>query len=62
MMNITWQSTAVVGIVLAAVGYVAYRVVRLIRRKGLPDCGCCPKCPADTPEKPLIDLNRNESD
>jgi hypothetical protein len=56
-MNITWQDAAAAGILLVATGYVARCLVRFIRRKGVPACGCCAKCPAETAEKPLIHLD-----
>ena len=53
-MNITWQEVATAAVLLLAVGYVACRVFRFFRRKGMPDCRCCPKCPADEHKNPLV--------
>jgi 8-oxo-dGTP diphosphatase len=47
----------VIGVVLLAAGYVALRIVRFVRRKGVPDCGCCPTCSAARPEKTLVTLD-----
>ncbi len=58
LMTITWQDATTAGIVLVTLGYFACRMVRLVRRKRLPGCGCCPKCPAETPEKPLVVIDR----
>jgi len=55
-MTITWQDLATAGIVLVALGYVARYLVRFVRRKGLPGCGCSQKCRGEPPEKPLVTL------
>jgi hypothetical protein len=53
-MSITWQEVATVVILSLAAGYVARRVVRFLRRKGMPDCHSCPNCPNQTGNQPLI--------
>ena len=55
--TVTWQEVAVVAVVLLALGYVAWRIVRFIRRKGVPDCRCCQSCPAESSEKVLVTLD-----
>ncbi len=57
-MPITLQEIAAAIVVLLALGYVAWRLVRFIRRKGMPDCGCCQSCSAESPEKVLVTLDR----
>ena len=60
---ITLQEATTAGIVLVALGYVAYRIVRLVRRKDSLGCGCCPKCPTEPPEKTLVvDLDERNVD
>ena len=61
-MTITWQSLTTLLIILTAVGYLLRHAVRLVRRKGLPGCGCCKKCPIKTPEKPLIGLDERKKE
>jgi 8-oxo-dGTP diphosphatase len=56
-MTITWQESAAVAIVLLALGYVAWRVVRFVRRKGMPDCRCCQSCSGESAEKVLVMLD-----
>jgi 8-oxo-dGTP diphosphatase len=56
-MNTTWQEAAVAIVVLLAISYVARRLVRFVRRKGMPDCGCCGSCAAESPEKVLVTLD-----
>jgi hypothetical protein len=56
-MTIAWQDIVTAGLVLAAVVYLGRRVVRLIRRKGFPGCGCCPACPAEKHEEPLVQID-----
>ena len=56
-MNLPWQESTTIVIVLAAVGYVAWRIVRFVRRKGMPDCRCCPNCSADVGRKVLVTLD-----
>ena len=56
-MTIPWQDVVTVGLVIAALGYLAYRIGRWIRRKGFSRCGCCTKCPAEPTEKPLVTLD-----
>lgn len=53
-MNSMWQELATAAILLLAIGYVVRRVVRFVRRKGMPDCRCCPRCPAQTDDKPVV--------
>ena len=60
--TITWQGLTTLLIVLAAVGYLLRYVVRWVRRKGMPVCGCCKKCPTETPEKPLINIDESKKD
>ena len=61
-MTITWQDIATAGILLVVVGYLARCVARFIRRKGLPACGCCAECSAETAEQPLIHLDERLDD
>jgi 8-oxo-dGTP diphosphatase len=56
-MNLAWQETTVVALVALAATYVAWRVVRFIRRRGTPACGNCACCTATSPEKTLIGLD-----
>lgn len=56
-MNITLQDALTAAVVLIAVAYVIRRVVRSLRRKGLPACGCCGQCAAPEPDKPLVKLD-----
>ena len=58
-MNVTWQDAATACIVLAALAYLTRRVVRLIRRKGMPRC-CCTKCPPTSSNQPLVNIERNK--
>jgi hypothetical protein len=37
-----WQNVATLVILIISAGYVVVRFVRFIRRKGMPDCRCCP--------------------
>jgi hypothetical protein len=53
-MNSLWQEATTAAILLLAIGYVVRRVVRFIRRKGMPDCCCCPKCPAQKDDATLV--------
>ena len=46
MMTFTWQDAATAGILVGAVGYLARRVVRRIRGRGLPACGGTNGCGA----------------
>ena len=55
--TVTWQEAAAVAVVLLAIGYVAWRLVRFVRRKGKPDCRCCQSCSAESPEKVLVALD-----
>jgi hypothetical protein len=55
-MSIIWQEAATVVILSLAAGYVVHRVVRFVRRKGMPDCHGCPNCPAERRENPLVVL------
>jgi hypothetical protein len=57
-MTITWQNGVTAGIVLVALGYLARCLVRLVRRKGLPGCGCCQKCPTETSAEPLVTFDQ----
>ena len=59
-MTITRQDLATGVVVLLAAGYVVRHGVRWARRKGSPGCGCCSKCPAEPPEKPLVDLDSQQ--
>ena len=54
---VTWQEAAAVAVVLLAAGYVAWRVVRFVGRKGKPDCRCCQSCSAESSEKVLVTLD-----
>jgi len=49
-MNVTWQDTAAIGILMVALGYLASRVARRFRRRELPGCGRCPQCSPQPPE------------
>ncbi len=49
-MTITFQQLAATVIVFVALSYVAWRLVRFVRRKGMPDCGCCQNCSAESPQ------------
>ena len=57
-MTITWQDLATALIVLLAAAYVARYAIRLVKRKGLPGCGCCTKCPTEPSEKALVSLDK----
>jgi hypothetical protein len=60
MMTLTWQDAATAGILVGAVGYLARRVVRLIRGRGLPACGgtnCCAQCVSKPAQEPLVTIN-----
>jgi len=56
-MTITWQEATAIAVVLSAAGYVAWRIVRFVRRKGMPDCRCCQTCSAESPEKVFVTLD-----
>jgi 8-oxo-dGTP diphosphatase len=60
-MSISVQEAAVAIIVLLALSHVAWRLVRFVRRKGMPDCGCCGSCSAESPEKVLVTLDASRS-
>jgi len=55
--TLTWQEAAAAIVVFLALSYVAWRIVRFIRRKGVPDCRCCQSCPAESSEKVLVTLD-----
>jgi 8-oxo-dGTP diphosphatase len=50
------QSIAIVVVLLAA-GYIVWRIVRFVRRKGMPDCSCCETCSAKTLDKALVSID-----
>jgi hypothetical protein len=54
---VTWQDATTALIVLVALSCLAYWLWRFVRRKGLPSCSCCPKCPAEQPERTLVKLD-----
>lgn len=56
-MNITWQDILAVGIVMAAVAYLASAVGRMLRGRS-SGCGTCGSCPSEG-EKPttLVSLD-----
>ncbi len=54
-MTNTLQEIAVAIVVLAALAYVAWRLVRFARRKGVPNCRCCQSCWSESP--PLVALS-----
>jgi hypothetical protein len=56
-MSITWQDLVTAGILLVVAGYLIRCLVRFIRRKGMPACGCCGQCSAEAAEKPLVNLD-----
>jgi 8-oxo-dGTP diphosphatase len=56
-MIITWQETGAIVVVLSAAIYLAWRIARVVRRKGMPTCGCCQTCSTATPEKVLVTLD-----
>jgi len=58
MMAILWQDIATASIVIAALGYLAYRIAGWIRRKGLPGCSGCASRSAVCGEEPLVTLGR----
>lgn len=53
----TWQEAATAVVMLMAAGYVAWRIVRFVRRKGMPECGCCQTCSTAQPERTLVTLD-----
>ena len=55
-MAITFQQLAAGVIVLLALGYVAWRLVRCVRRKGMPDCHGCSSCSAASSQPALVNL------
>jgi 8-oxo-dGTP diphosphatase len=55
--TLTWQEGAVATVLLLAVGYVLWRLVRFLRRKGMPDCGCCQSCSAESRQQVLVTLD-----
>jgi hypothetical protein len=62
MMTSSWQDAATAVILLMTLGYLAYRAVRMIRRKGFPACGCGMRCldldkGEDSHPEPLVKLN-----
>lgn len=57
-MNITGQEIATAVILMFAVCYVARRVVRFFRRKGMPDCHSCPNCRTQTDKMPLVVIKK----
>jgi 8-oxo-dGTP diphosphatase len=54
---LTWQELAAAILVFLAVCYALSRLVRFVRRKGMPDCGCCRTCSAESPQPVLVTLN-----
>jgi hypothetical protein len=62
-MNISWQDIVTLGLIAAATIYIVYRMARVVRRKGMPDCGCCSQCPSHAShDKPLIVLEDRQED
>ena len=57
-MTLTWQDITTAGIVLAAVVYLAYCLVRWIRRKGSSGCGYCQRCSPEPPDEPLVQIEQ----
>jgi 8-oxo-dGTP diphosphatase len=55
--TLAWQEVAVAIVLLLAVGYVLWRLVRFLRRKGMPDCGCCQSCSAESRQQVLVTLD-----
>jgi 8-oxo-dGTP diphosphatase len=55
--TLAWQEAAVAIAVLLAVSYVLWRLLRFVRRKGMPDCGCCQSCSAELPQQVLVTLD-----
>jgi hypothetical protein len=54
-----WQDAATAGILIAAAGYLAWRVVLRIRRRGLPACSetnGCGQCVREQSQGPLISI------
>lgn len=56
-MTIAWQDITTAVILLVVIGYLALRLVRFLRRKGVPACGCCSQCSAEIAEQPLVHLD-----
>ena len=56
-MPISFQEVAAAIVVFLALSYIAWRLVRFARRRGMPDCRCCQTCSAESPEKPLVTLD-----
>jgi 8-oxo-dGTP diphosphatase len=54
---LTLQETAAFAVVLLALGYIAWRLVRFVHRKGMPECRCCQSCSAESPKKVPVTLN-----
>ena len=57
LMTITWQDITTTGIVLAAVVYLACRLVRLIRER-VARLRLLPRCSPEPPEKPLVQIEQ----
>ncbi|MGO8688898.1 MAG: hypothetical protein ACLQLG_04635 [Thermoguttaceae bacterium] len=44
-MTVDWQNLCSLAIVMLAAAYVAWRLLRALRRRGPSVCGCCRNCP-----------------
>jgi 8-oxo-dGTP diphosphatase len=56
-MTITLQGIVAAIVVLLAGAFVGWRLVRFVRRRGVPDCGCCQSCSAESPQQVLVTLD-----
>jgi 8-oxo-dGTP diphosphatase len=57
ILTLTWQDFGATVVVLLAAGYVVWRIVRFLRRKGMPTCGGCQSCACGSVEKVLVTLS-----
>jgi hypothetical protein len=56
-MHHLWQDLVVIGLIAAAMGYVALRVVRLALGKSRPGCATCQGCPRTDCGQQLISID-----
>jgi hypothetical protein len=61
-MTITWQDLIAALMVLLAAGYVVWYAAGRAKRNGSSGCGCCPNCPTDEPEQPLVNIDDRPRD
>ena len=59
-MELTWQNGATIALIVAALGYVSWRLWRMTQGDRSAGCHACGSCPTDEKRDTLITIDGTE--